>query len=235
MATTPPPRSRRVHTPPAPGGDDEWTPFTPRRSNRVAAQRTRFVQTPQSGRLAPPPSNIFQVSPPASPLSPSHPTPRHSIKSSYRKQQKPRPQLAQSGSETEIEESRMPTSAVLPTPLKTPRKKALSKEALNSTSRVLFHPRLANIEDAMPTPKKTRRPRAYSLDPHADAAAGLDSIEVYEDSKERVPAADYDQDNPFLVAPGTSRRRSSRPRAKSARERDAEAMVNNEEGVVYVL
>jgi hypothetical protein len=129
----------------------------------------------------------------------------------------------------------MPASTVLPTPLKTPRKKELSKEALSSTSRVLFHPRLANIEDAMPTPKKTRRHRAYSLDPLAGSSPQLDNIEVYEDSKERVPAADYDQENPFLVPPGASRRRSSRPRAKSARERDAEAMVNNDEGVVYVL
>jgi len=180
--------------------------------------------------------NIFQASPPVSPLTPSHSTPRHSIKSSFRKQQKSRPQLAQSGSETEIDDSRMPTLAVLPTPLKTPRKKQqLSKEALTASSRGLLHQRLANIEDAMPTPKKVRRSRAYSLDPLGDSSQPLDKIEVYQDSKERVPDADYDQDNPFLVAPGTSRRRSTRPRAKSARERETEDMVNNDEGVVYVL
>lgn len=77
------------------------------------------------------------------------------------------------------------------------------------------------------------------MDPFDDLEPQADKIEVYEDSKERIPTADYDEDNPFLAQPGAQRSKpSSRPtrnRPKSGRDKKIEAAVQNEEGVSYVL
>jgi hypothetical protein len=91
----------------------------------------------------------------------------------------------------------------------------------------------------MPTPKKNRRNKAFSLDPFDEMEMQAETIEVYEDSKERIPTADYDEDNPFLVKPGPQKAkgptRSTRARQKSEREKQMEAASRNDEGVVYVL
>jgi hypothetical protein len=246
MAQTPV-RPRRLHTPPAPrlgAQEDDWTPFTPRRSTRVAAQRSRGPQTqsPVTGRL-PTTSSAHAFSPPSSPLSPSHNTSRSHAKSGKRSIPPPRKQKARAlspeSSETEIDESLMASKPMLPTPAKTPRKKDPVRDSLNFNSRVLFHPRLANVDDAMPTPKKSRRSKAFVLDPFSSMEQQSDKIEVYEDSKERVPTVDYDEDNPFLVKPGAQKSkpatRSSRSRPKSERETKMEVAARNDEGVVYVL
>lgn len=87
----------------------------------------------------------------------------------------------------------------------------------------------------MPTPKKSRRSKALSLNPLEDLQA--EQISVYEDSKERVPTVDHDEDNPFIVAPNTRKPRSpakSRGR-KPDRDDTIEEAGRNEEGMVYVL
>ena len=77
------------------------------------------------------------------------------------------------------------------------------------------------------------------MDPFDDLEPQADKIEVYEDSKERVPTADYDEDNPFLAQPGPQKSktssRSTRTRPKSGREKKIETAVRNDEGVSYVL
>jgi hypothetical protein len=91
----------------------------------------------------------------------------------------------------------------------------------------------------MPTPKKSRRSKAFIIDPFDDVDPQGDKIEVYEDSKERVPTVDYDEDNPFLVQPSApkpkSSNKSTKARPKSGREKKMEAAAQNDEGVVYVL
>jgi hypothetical protein len=85
MERTPSP-PRRVHTPPAPLHGDNYEPFSPRRSSRVAAQRdthshqqerssprTRRDITPtasSSKRSAARANASFALSPPSSPVSP---------------------------------------------------------------------------------------------------------------------------------------------------------------------
>jgi hypothetical protein len=95
------------------------------------------------------------------------------------------------------------------------------------------------VDDAMPTPKKNRKSKAFSLNPFDDMEIAAETIEVYEDSKERIPTVDYDEDNPFLVKAGPQKAkgltRSTRARQKSEREKQMETDARNEEGVVYVL
>lgn len=88
MERTPSP-PRRVHTPPAPLYGDNYEPFSPRRSRRVAAQhdahthqqersspRTRRDITPTASshakRSAARANASFALSPPSSPASPQH-------------------------------------------------------------------------------------------------------------------------------------------------------------------
>jgi hypothetical protein len=121
------------------------------------------------------------------------------------------------------------------TPAKTPRKRQISKEVLGSTSKLMFQPRLARVEDAMPTPKKSRRSKLFSLDLDDDARENADKIEVYTDSKERIPTVDPDEDNPFLDKPGAKPRQSNVAKKRSPRGARMEEAAKNDEGIVYVL
>ncbi|KAL9034249.1 MAG: hypothetical protein Q9214_007130 [Letrouitia sp. 1 TL-2023] len=87
----------------------------------------------------------------------------------------------------------------LPTPAKTPRKKAAeTSSVISSTARVLFPP---NDEDAMPTPQKkgrrSRRHAGFSLDNSFEGPEHEESIKIFTDSKEKVPELDTTEDNPF--------------------------------------
>jgi hypothetical protein len=99
----------------------------------------------------------------------------------------------------------------------------------------MFQPRLARVEDAMPTPKKSRRSKLFSLGPDDDLQGNADKIEVYTDSKERIPTVDPDEDNPFLDKPGTKPRQSSAAKKRSPRSTRMEQAAKNDEGIVYVL
>lgn len=90
MERTPSP-PRRLHTPPAPQHGDNYEPFSPRRSTRVAAQRDLHLHhehnsprarrdvtpTASSKRKATARISNFTLSPPSSPISsPQHRSPR---------------------------------------------------------------------------------------------------------------------------------------------------------------
>jgi hypothetical protein len=133
---------------------------------------------------------------------------------------------------------------MLPTPAKTPRKRTLqSEESLGSTARVLFANRPANVEDAMPTPRKGRKStrELFSLESFREQEQEVgEPIEVYTDSKERIPTEVSDEDNPFYIKRGkgkgkaksknTSKSRKVDP--KTAKMQDA---VNRDEGMIYLL
>jgi hypothetical protein len=122
---------------------------------------------------------------------------------------------------------------MLNTPAKTPRKR---KDAnLNGTARLLFGD---NEGLLAPTPRKNRNSRLdpFSMLEDDDVRAGSSNIQIYTDSKERVPCLDDDESNPFLTKtaskPGT---RSKAKKRKSARDVQMEEAAKNDEGVVYVL
>lgn len=95
----------------------------------------------------------------------------------------------------------------------------------------------------MPTPRKGKHSRsssAYGLDGYVDEqdADVSDNIEIYTDSKERVPTDDGDAENPFIDhAPSQNKPKASkkRRRALSSVDKRMEQAVENGEGMIYVL
>lgn len=138
-------------------------------------------------------------------------------------------------------------TAMLPTPAKTPRKKTV-QAGLNSTARILFPNRPDNADEAMPTPRKNARKTekhiGFSLESYGEdgnAASGGD-IEIFTDSKEKVPELDESEENPFYVKPGhepvttvrSSKRRKVSGNANNDNNNELED-PNREDGMVYVL
>lgn len=141
-------------------------------------------------------------------------------------------------------------TSMLPTPAKTPRRKRAPAPALASTARVLFPVRPETVEDAMPVARKRGRKKrqvGFSLDSageddgiHADG-----DIQIFTDSKERVPEPDFSADNPFVDNPFRSG--ASRPHSKpkgSSRKKTNDLINDNTdeteafkrgEGMLYVL
>lgn len=119
---------------------------------------------------------------------------------------------------------------MLPTPSKTPRKRAAAN--ITSTARILnFKP--ASLDDVMPSPRKQRKAR---LDLYEDANDEQEKIQVFTDTKDRVPDVDNADDNPF-VGPRKKVTRASKQKSieKDVRDAGMEEAVRNEEGILYVL
>ena len=131
---------------------------------------------------------------------------------------------------------------MLPTPAKTPRKRALfSEESTKSTARVLFPPRPATIDEV--TPRKARKftKNIYSLNSFEEAGESSEKIEIFTDSKERIPTADEDEENPFVTKKGKGKAKSKtkatpqRSRKIDAKTLEMEEKVDREEGMVYIF
>lgn len=106
---------------------------------------------------------------------------------------------------------------------------------MNGTARALFPGRPATVEEAMPTPKKARK---KAFNPFAIAEDGQDAgssskIEIYTDSKDRVPTMDEDGANPFLSR--NAAKPNKRRKNKATVEEEMEEAAREDEGLVYVL
>ncbi|KAF3007472.1 hypothetical protein E8E13_004784 [Curvularia kusanoi] len=257
MNRTPSP-ARRVHTPPAPLHGDNWEPFSPRRSSRVAAQRglhleqTDGARTPRTRRDVTPTASSrktitrvanFALSPPSSPTSsPKHRTPHSTRRALF----SAAPTLDSDSDQPPPTSGRRFLASMapgmLPTPAKTPRKRTLhSEDSLKPTARVLFHSRPATIDEV--TPRKARKftKNAFSLNSFEENGESSEKIEIYTDSKERIPTADEDdEENPFVIkkskAKGKAKAKAaSQRRKKDARTEEMEEAVDREEGMVYIF
>lgn len=131
---------------------------------------------------------------------------------------------------------------MLPTPSKTPRKRVLHEEEISTTARVLFTPRPATIEEAMPTPSKGRKNKKnlFSLDSFMEHEEEVDDIAIYTDSRERIPTADEDSDNPFVTKKGKGKAKAKTHGVSKSRKADPKAAkmqeaANREEGMIYML
>ena len=132
---------------------------------------------------------------------------------------------------------------MLPTPAKTPRKRALhSEQSLQPTARVLFPSRPATVEEV--TPRKARRTtkNVYSLNSFEEAGESSEKIEIFTDSKERIPTADEDEENPFVTKKGKGKANEKakkaapqKSRRRVAKTEKMEEAVNREEGMIYLL
>ncbi|OJD39883.1 uncharacterized protein BKCO1_2000223 [Diplodia corticola] len=276
MASTPPP-PERIHTPPAPylgSRHDDWEPYSPpRRSSRVAAQRSRHAisqvppqglevskkrPAPRSARAFTPigsgdmlaPTSGFAASPPASPS--SSPQKRPSAKKAINRVMFD-DQLPNSDTDSDpfVTSSRDSLAGVLPTPSKTPSKKDKARplSAFAQTARILFHDRPANIDDAMPSPRKNRKNKKHTtftlpsfMDECDDGAH--ERIEIYTDFRERVPSLNDEEDNPFVTkkpdendapfaGPSVSPRAAKRHLSKE--DEDMDRRARNGEGFVSVF
>lgn len=92
----------------------------------------------------------------------------------------------------------------------------------------------------MPTPRKGRRStkNVFSLDSfHAQAEEEGEQIPIYTDSKDRVPTADKEEDNPFVTKKGKGKAKTavSKPRKTDAKTRKMEDSVDRDEGMIYIL
>jgi hypothetical protein len=261
MDRTPSP-PRRVRTPPAPLHGpryDNYEPFSPRRSSRVAAQhgahlhphddlttsppRRRIVRdvTPTSSR----PKSInrtahFALSPPASPTSPAK---ARSPRSTRRAQH----DTAALDSDSEPFAptparrllSTMAPHGMLPTPAKTPRKRALhTEESLRPTARVLFANRPSTVDDAMPTPRRAHKSMRSVLDMDSfgeQMSTATPKIGVYVDSKERVPEREDAESNPFLTRRGKGKARAVPRKERKVDEKTRQIFeaAARDEGIVY--
>ena len=136
-------------------------------------------------------------------------------------------------------------AGMLPTPAKTPRKKSVAPAAVNAAARVLFPARPDSIEDAMPTPRKRKPKRhvGFSLyrSMEDEDQAPEDKIEIYTDSKDKVPELDASEDNPFYEQPV---QHPPPPEPTKSRKRKASHNIDNDEvhqafkrdeGMVYVF
>jgi hypothetical protein len=261
MDRTPSP-PRRVRTPPAPlhgSRYDNYEPFSPRRSSRVAAQHGTHIHPYHDQTTSPPrtrtvrdvtPTNFrpksisrtahFALSPPSPPSSPAK---ARSPRSTRRAQH----DTAALDSDSEPFAptparrllSAMAPHGMLPTPAKTPRKRALhTEESLRPTARVLFANRPSTVDDAMPTPRRAHKSMRSVLDIDSfgeQMSTGTPKIGVYVDSKERVPDREEADVNPFLTRRGKGKVRAAPTKERKVNEKTRQIFeaAARDEGIVY--
>ena len=140
---------------------------------------------------------------------------------------------------------------MLPTPASIPRKKPVPKNAVDAAARVLFPVKSDNVDDAMPTPRKNRKSKkhvGFSLysSMEDDGTSSEEKIQIYTDSKDKIPEMDVREDNPFLERPHADPPPLPEPvKARTSRKRKVghgvetnpkiEEAFNRDEGLVYVL
>ena len=138
---------------------------------------------------------------------------------------------------------------MLPTPAKTPRKKQIHAPAIAPTARVLFPVQSETVEEETLTPRKRGRKRrqvGFSLNNSmGDDIVSEDRIQIFTDSKEKVPELDPSEDNPFYDNTDHSKLYKEPSITKNARKRNSKPSTNGhkeveeaferEEGMFYVL
>ncbi|KAF5848998.1 hypothetical protein GGP41_010096 [Bipolaris sorokiniana] len=251
MERTPSP-PRRLRTPPAPHHGDNYEPFSPRRSSRVAARRDIHIHhaqsTPRARRDVTPTAtskspavraNASALSPPSSPQQLRSPrsTRRAPLDSTLHDSDS---DCAAPSSSRRLLFSATMAPGMLPTPAKTPRKRRV--DDVSSTARVLFPTnRPSTIDEAMPTPRKSRKTKdLYTLESfakHMDETT--EKIPIYTDSKERIPTPGAQtEENPFLTTKGKGKAKRAPQKAKKTLDMKSAKMeeaVDRDEGMVYIF
>ncbi|KAL5002313.1 hypothetical protein BDV10DRAFT_157622 [Aspergillus recurvatus] len=239
MATTPPPASF-LRIPPTPrhgNGYDQYEPYSTRHSARLANQRAST-----ESRITPPPSfpisqgrgtsrstkkqktaGTESLSPPGSPMSPRKKMSGRGIATQLDDEDTVNTAKPAHSHPSRLSRTTM-TEGMLPTPAKTPRKKPVDNAG--STARVLF-PQLGQ--------KKKKKQTGFSLDSFSDEPSQGDSIQIYTDSRDRVPEVDESEENPFYQKPSTSTKpRPSKSKTRS-RDKEVDEALKREDGMVYVF
>nr|UBX54541.1 hypothetical protein [Aspergillus sp.] len=256
MATTPPPPST-LRIPPTPrhgAGYDQYEPYSTRHSTRLASQRV----SRESNSTPPPsfPQSHLRTSPrkakrqdnehgTLSPPGSGHASPRKQSNRSGRlvaahsldgtsglDGSDPFVTAEPSGMNRGLQSFRPTmTSGMLPTPAKTPRKKAVGD--VSSTARALFPP-----QSGSGSARKKKRYTGFSLDSFNDGEAqSTSAIQIYTDSRDRIPEVSKSEENPFYkqTEPITSTRTSKRRVENANRDKEVNEAIKREDGMVYVF
>ncbi|KAF1959762.1 hypothetical protein CC80DRAFT_489852 [Byssothecium circinans] len=222
-------------------------------SSPTRLRTARDVTPTNSRRKTTRPAATHTLSPPSSPISPAKLRSPRSTRRSQQQEQRLTSTISSSSDSDFDPDQAAPTpaaqrflSAMAPqksllTPAKTPRKRALKAEdSLGSTARVLFAAnRPATVEEAMPTPRKARKTMdAFTLESFAERMEEGEKINIYTDSKERVPTRDDDgEDNPFTTKKGKGKAKAvpQKPRQMDAHTKELFDAAARGEGMVFSL
>ncbi|KAG4429488.1 hypothetical protein IFR05_015026 [Cadophora sp. M221] len=258
--TPEPPSSIRTPGTPRLGYDDNYQPYTPRKSARVQ-QRSRDAQTPPPTRRTHSSNNASTPKLSTLPSSPQTAskkrTPRNSLASGGRRVSGaltfdsmtsaaaslglPTPTTTR---KTNVESSSsLRNNGMLPTPAKTPNDRPTQiAPAVRSIARNLFPARSGSDEEVMPSlKKKGRKYKGFTLDSF-EAEQDSTPIQIFTDSHDRVPEVDLSPENPFY---GESSRSIPEPTKRSSKRRKVtvpgegehtvEELGQREDGLVYVF
>ncbi|KAF4987697.1 hypothetical protein FGRMN_10223 [Fusarium graminum] len=251
---TPPPPSH-IRTPPTPrlGYQDNWEPFTPRKSARISSQRTR---TPSPGASTRPSQSPHTARKSNKHLSAAIPSPMPHKKrmpgSDYvrRATENMQGETSRDGAGRRPHErsssSLFAASGMLPTPSKTPQKPPSEKKTahIKSVARNLFS---SDADEAALTPRK-RPLKTYSGNSLESFAVEEveEPIEIFTDTRDRVPVRDVSQENPFITsenpflsdAPRPERtKRHDRRKVKVPGEgiKTVDELADRKDGMVYTF
>jgi hypothetical protein len=271
MAATPPLQIHSsVQTPPTPrhgAASDTVDPRQPRYATRASQRRASWdsLSTPDSVKV--PPHSHRQTSltgisrrssrsstpntdrPQSSQNSPRQKTNRRVLITSPASpglgSPAPTPILSSKPQPTFLSSTTVMADGMLPTPVKTPRKKNVP--SVNAAARALFQDQPILGEEVTATSVRGRRGRRYNgftLESFSAEEGSSGNIQIFTDSRDNVPQLDTSEDNPFIdhssKAEGSSSRRvagTSKRRKVSSEKIDPQTQqaVDNEEGMIYVL
>lgn len=140
------------------------------------------------------------------------------------------------------------TAGMLPTPVKTPQKNAVSTAGLDRRSLFPTGTRTRRSEELSPKKDQGKNFSHFSLesfnsDPQAHERS---QFEVFTDSRDRIPKANQSMDNPFLskaTAPemsmdgagDSSKKRRKVDSGRSNRDSQVDDAVRRDDGLLYVL
>ena len=135
-------------------------------------------------------------------------------------------------------------NGMLPTPAKTPRKKIVTD--VKPAARALFQDEPLLGEDSSYTKRgrKNRRFNGFSLESFAvDDDNSRGKVQIFTDSRDKVPEAATKGDNPFLqekaAQPSSKKARGSTKRRKisgeARKDPQVQQAIEDDEGMVYVL
>jgi hypothetical protein len=138
---------------------------------------------------------------------------------------------------------------ILPTPVKTPRKKAVA--AAGSTARALFANRSRAMDSEILAQKRIKGKKftGFSLESfNSDhESENQNEISIFTDSRDRIPEVNNSKDNLFLKKPddmegpdanpvdGIAKRRKLVTRNGPKRDKEVEKAINKDDGMLYVL
>lgn len=256
MCSTPSPPSR-VHTPSTPkyGYGDSWEPFSPRKSARISAQRANQpTRTPSPrasshGRVRATATSSFDVFSTPGAVSPQkkrqpamdsvrRASGSLSAKGTANAADSLRLGSSQQKSKTNATTSRATATTMLPTPSKTPQKQPDEKNRPNvgAVARNLF-----SATSEVMTPAKKRKSKKYtglSLDSFT-AEDVEEPIEIFTDTRDRVPVVDSAAENPFYgsqqSSPVKKRGKGKQVSVPGEGKQDIDVAVQRDDGIVYTF